>query len=328
MQLTGFQFQVIDWNQLAATTHPGAPGVATWRTITAGATRVRMKLIAHEMAHVAENQRGVVATSAKVSHPDDHHVRRADQFATAFGRREARFETTDRATLVEHLRAEGRRRHLPFIAELESHLGSPLHLIDGYVGEAARVAQGLMAAGAVAVGGGIGLADRSPQRDDLMAELDRMIAAGDRALAEPARPAPGTAGASVDRGTIHRANDDAKKPDKSKDAIKQRVTEWAADVKVPDSPKKGDVKWGAIKNGRTQARYYQAPDSAISTVTYAAGKTGRDKDDLAAAFAERYAKEIRLHRVSPGNYIVSKSDAADDYVGDVVHLKPISTWKG
>jgi quercetin dioxygenase-like cupin family protein len=42
MRLEGIPFQTIDWSQIAATTHPGAPGVATWRTVEVGNVRVRM----------------------------------------------------------------------------------------------------------------------------------------------------------------------------------------------------------------------------------------------------------------------------------------------
>ncbi|MBL8620399.1 MAG: DHCW motif cupin fold protein [Myxococcales bacterium] len=53
MQLAGFPFQVIDWGQIAPTTHPGAPGTATWRTITAGTARVR--LVEYSPGYVADH---------------------------------------------------------------------------------------------------------------------------------------------------------------------------------------------------------------------------------------------------------------------------------
>ncbi len=42
MQLTGVPFQAIDWSQIAPTSHPGAPGTATWRVVQAGAIRIRL----------------------------------------------------------------------------------------------------------------------------------------------------------------------------------------------------------------------------------------------------------------------------------------------
>lgn len=41
MKLVSIPFQTIDWSQVAPTSHPGAPGVATWRTIEVGNVRVR-----------------------------------------------------------------------------------------------------------------------------------------------------------------------------------------------------------------------------------------------------------------------------------------------
>lgn len=33
MKLEGIPFQTIDWSRVEPTSHPGAPGLATWRTI-------------------------------------------------------------------------------------------------------------------------------------------------------------------------------------------------------------------------------------------------------------------------------------------------------
>lgn len=41
MKLEGIPFQSIDWSHIAPTSHPGAPGVATWRTLEVGNVRVR-----------------------------------------------------------------------------------------------------------------------------------------------------------------------------------------------------------------------------------------------------------------------------------------------
>lgn len=41
MKLADIPFQTIDWARIAPTTHPGAPGMATWRTVEVGNVRVR-----------------------------------------------------------------------------------------------------------------------------------------------------------------------------------------------------------------------------------------------------------------------------------------------
>jgi hypothetical protein len=41
MRLADIPFQTIDWAYIAPTTHPGAPGMATWRTVEVGNIRVR-----------------------------------------------------------------------------------------------------------------------------------------------------------------------------------------------------------------------------------------------------------------------------------------------
>ena len=41
MRLQAIPFETIDWSRIAPTTHPGAPGTATWRTREVGNVRVR-----------------------------------------------------------------------------------------------------------------------------------------------------------------------------------------------------------------------------------------------------------------------------------------------
>ena len=41
MKLEG-TFQLVDWSAIAASTHAGAPGTATWRTHSLGETRTRV----------------------------------------------------------------------------------------------------------------------------------------------------------------------------------------------------------------------------------------------------------------------------------------------
>ena len=42
MQFGDLPFMTTDWNSVPPTEHPGASGVATWRTVQAGDLRVRM----------------------------------------------------------------------------------------------------------------------------------------------------------------------------------------------------------------------------------------------------------------------------------------------
>ena len=53
MKLEGIPFQAIDWSRIEPTSHPGAPGVATWRTLEVGNVRVRM--VEYSAGYVADH---------------------------------------------------------------------------------------------------------------------------------------------------------------------------------------------------------------------------------------------------------------------------------
>ena len=53
MQLDGFAFQTIDWAAVPPVEHPGDPGVAIWRTVQAGAVRIRM--VEYSPGYVADH---------------------------------------------------------------------------------------------------------------------------------------------------------------------------------------------------------------------------------------------------------------------------------
>lgn len=53
MKLAGIPFQTIDWATIAPTTHPGAPGTATWRTFELGNARVRK--VEYSAGYVADH---------------------------------------------------------------------------------------------------------------------------------------------------------------------------------------------------------------------------------------------------------------------------------
>ena len=53
MILRDIPFQSIDWSRVDPTTHPGAPGTATWRTLEAG--NVRARLVEYSPGYVADH---------------------------------------------------------------------------------------------------------------------------------------------------------------------------------------------------------------------------------------------------------------------------------
>lgn len=53
MKLEGVPFQSIDWSRIEPTSHPGAPGTATWRTVEAG--NVRVRIVEYSAGYVADH---------------------------------------------------------------------------------------------------------------------------------------------------------------------------------------------------------------------------------------------------------------------------------
>jgi quercetin dioxygenase-like cupin family protein len=53
MKIQDVPFQTTDWSRVAPTQHPGAPGLATWRTLEAGNVRVRM--VEYSAGYVADH---------------------------------------------------------------------------------------------------------------------------------------------------------------------------------------------------------------------------------------------------------------------------------
>lgn len=147
-----------------------------------------IELIAHEVAHVAQQLRGSRTTSAQISQPGDAHERDADAFAQTFARHDER----DPANVVNQVRSEGERVTIPFRAELEEQLGMPLDFIETYTGDAARIACELMAASAFAVSNVVAFADPSPQREVLLHELAHVMQMGGKGTRAPDRFGAGT----------------------------------------------------------------------------------------------------------------------------------------
>jgi hypothetical protein len=141
-----------------------------------------VELIAHEVAHVAQQARGTAPTRPGVSEPGDHHEVEADAFARQFrterGSQYVAKAGDDPARIVDFARREGRRVGLPFQRELEEQLGTSFDFVETYSGEAARLACEAMSASAMVIRNVIMLADPSPKRETLLHELTHVIQMG------------------------------------------------------------------------------------------------------------------------------------------------------
>lgn len=139
-----------------------------------------IELIAHEVAHVAQHLRGVRQVDGNenaVAAPDHGTEQEAEAFARSFTDRESAGDH-DPASVVNRLRAHGRRIDLPSRELLEEQLGRPLDFVEVYAGDAARIACGLLSASAFAVRNIVALADPSPERELLLHELAHVVQMG------------------------------------------------------------------------------------------------------------------------------------------------------
>ncbi len=53
MDLANIPFRTVDWAEIEPTTHPGAPGIATWRTVETG--NVRARIVEYSAGYVADH---------------------------------------------------------------------------------------------------------------------------------------------------------------------------------------------------------------------------------------------------------------------------------
>ena len=136
-------------------------------------------LIAHEVAHVAQQRRGAAPTDHKVSRPTDAHERDADRFAQRFAR-DSVTRGDDPARIVDYARREGRRVELPFVDEIERELGTSLGFVEAFTGDAAQLACQALSATAFAIQNIVVLADPTPQREQLLHELAHVVQMGKR----------------------------------------------------------------------------------------------------------------------------------------------------
>jgi Domain of unknown function (DUF4157) len=233
-----------------------------------------VELIAHEVAHVAQNVRGGVQSGGRrVSRPEDAHERAADDFAARFRARKA----GDPATVVNELREGAPKTKLPFQAELEEHFGTSLDYVETYTGEAARAACHLLSATAFAIKNVVALADPTPQRETLLHELTHVMQAGaaraagkfdvgsisvgmrgtaveEEAEHAPAAPVQTAAGDMIHRTTTPTptAPVDLKKAmDTFANAIKSEIGDLSA------AADRGKVQYGVLKGGYLAPRLYK-----------------------------------------------------------------------
>jgi len=139
-----------------------------------------IELIAHEVAHVAQQRRGNTTGARRVSRPDDAHEQSADEFARRVTTRERISEGADPASVVEFVRREGKRIGLPFLAELEDHFGTSFDFVQVFSGEAAELASRALAASAFVIHNILVLADPSPTRELMLHELTHVMQMGQR----------------------------------------------------------------------------------------------------------------------------------------------------
>lgn len=172
-----------------------------------------VQLIAHEVAHVSQTQRGTASASRPVSRRDDAHERDAEAFARRFRRTTFTAHDRDPASVVEQLRREGNRAGLPFLREFEERFGTSLDFVEVYTGQAAQIACQALSASAFAIHNIIAVADPSPKRDQLMHELTHVMQMGKQRA--PGAFRPGSLGVSDPRsaaetearaGTGHQAH--------------------------------------------------------------------------------------------------------------------------
>ena len=63
MEIRGVPFQTIEWARIDPTLHPGDPGTATWRTMSAG--NVRVRLVEYSLGYVVHVLEGELVTELR-----------------------------------------------------------------------------------------------------------------------------------------------------------------------------------------------------------------------------------------------------------------------
>ena len=180
-----------------------------------GAAGVR--LIAHEVAHVAQNYRGTAPTGGGVSRPSDGHEREADRFADRFA---------------------SRPLELPWLRRLEQLTSLPAARLAPMASEIQSLVCHATVAGASVVRQVVKLAPASPARKRMLDELGRVTT-----------PAPRT----PSRGQIHRDTAKQKATDKDQSTLEERFDYFVQKhKKIRIDARDGKRK---TKDGRDRARF-------------------------------------------------------------------------
>ncbi|HTJ45099.1 MAG TPA: DUF4157 domain-containing protein [Kofleriaceae bacterium] len=181
-----------------------------------------VELIAHEVAHVAQQARGTAPSGRGVSQPSDRHEREAEGFARKF---------------------------------LEEQLENGVGTAKAYTDQGAQLVRELMAAGALVIGEVIGLADPSPKRDHLLAELEQVR----RSARGPAAREVGLATLPISRSdAVHR---DAKDDEDDASNQDKRFEYFSKNAPIEDFPKTWKPTgedYFAFVNPSTGHRYKQS----------------------------------------------------------------------
>jgi Domain of unknown function (DUF4157) len=313
------------------------------------ASEAGVELIAHEAAHVAQNQRGSAGSAGPaVSRPGDAHEREADDLARQFiARKSGRPVSDDPAELVESVRRHGQRVAIPGRAGLEQELGTDLGFVEAYTGEAAQLACQLMAAGAFAVRNIVAFADPSPQRETLVHELTHIVQMGGQAAAAPSKfrsgtlrisrhhdeaevearevagaggaaPASSRISAKADPDVVHRDDKTpatttpaADKWDPAAAKARGKTFLDALERADPAKPVFGPSNDDEYRFSDTSAKYFQRGDYTAKAFAGVTGLSKTAMDDELAHLWRDHAKELGLCKVGDGSLFawVSPTDA-------------------
>jgi hypothetical protein len=180
-----------------------------------------IELIAHEVAHVAQQARGTAPTGRGVSQPGDHHEREAEGFARKF---------------------------------LEEQFEHGFATAKSYTDQGAQLARELMAAGALVMGEIIGLADPSPKRDRLLDELEQVR----RSAHGPAAREVGFATLPISRSdAVHKKGDDEDDASNQEKRF-EHFSKNAPIAEFPKTWKPTGEDYFAFRNKDTGHRYKQS----------------------------------------------------------------------
>lgn len=270
-----------------------------------------LRLIAHEVTHVAQQYRGTAPANAGVSRPDDHHERQADAFADSFTTR----RSSGGRSQDDGLKAQ--------IDALEQSLGTQIKGVRRVSGDAAVAARKWMRMAAFAARDIVSFADPSPQRTHLLDELEQ--------IASP-RSALGTFESqptSVRSGTgIHRGKSDQATSSSVSTAVGDILQRWkdflnteaGTPLDLTGAGASGVKKQAAFgkRHGRGFIRYKQTSKKPILLDAYAVA-LGLDKEQVANDLKRLYAEkqsEAKIFKVASPS-----SENADDgrrwaYVAD------------